>query len=433
MAQVLEGFGLSEASNVLKVVYLPPVREMLDNATPLLKYVEKEIQELAGGSDFVIPLHVGRNDAAGDGAAENGTLRLPGKQGYAKTSTRPKYLYGRIQVSGPVIAATKNNKGAFLKALESEMKGLMTDTKRAFNRQLHGDGLDVLAVATAGRVDANNLVVHDGLGNRFEHLNKTTLVDIRDVSNVYTLLNTALSVTRGAPVTGPPVGRNVVTTGAFSATIAVGDVIVKTGTWGNQMQGLKGIVSAADPLLALYPTGLQGLTVAAEPTWAAQVVYGDGGSSELTGVSPVAGRVDISFESLLDLETAISTESDRDASDIDLFMSSPGLKNQYIRLCRNERVFFNNMKLDGGFSAVTYNTKPWVWDNQCARNRVYALIFESLMLARLAELDWIDVGGDVLYRIDGGNQDAVGATLFAYQEFAVKERNANGVLLNINE
>jgi hypothetical protein len=43
-------------------------------------------------------------------------------------------------VSGPVIAATKSNKGAFLKALETEMKYLMQDTKRAFNRQLHGDG-----------------------------------------------------------------------------------------------------------------------------------------------------------------------------------------------------------------------------------------------------------------------------------------------------
>jgi hypothetical protein len=29
------------------------------------------------------------------------------------------------------------------------------------------------------------------------------------------------------------------------------------------------------------------------------------------------------------------------------------------------------------------------------------------MIARLAELDWIEVGGDVLYRISGGDVDAV--------------------------
>ena len=43
----------------------------------------------------------------------------------------------------------------------------------------------------------------------------------------------------------------------------------------------QGIISDADPNTA-YSTGLQGLTVASEPDWSAQVVYADGGSSELT-------------------------------------------------------------------------------------------------------------------------------------------------------
>jgi hypothetical protein len=55
------------------------------------------------------------------------------------------------------------------------------------------------------------------------------------------------------------------------------------------------------------------------------------------------------------------------------------------------------------------------------------------MIARLSDLDWIDVGGDVLYRISGGDVDAVGATLAVYQELAAKVRNANGTILNLNE
>jgi hypothetical protein len=420
-------FDLSAASNILKEVYLPPVREVLNNATPLLKYIEKEVQDIPGGSDFIIPLHTGRNDAAGDGAAENATLRAAGKQSFARTTTSPKYLYSRLRVSGPVIAATKNSKGAFLKALESEMKYLMQDTKRAFNRQLHSDGTDVIGVATAARTDANNLIVDDGIGNRFDHFNKTTLVDILDVSNSYAELNADLTVTRGALVA---TGRNIVTTGSFSATIADGDYVIKAGTWGNQMMGIAGIISDGNPNSTLYSAGLQGLTIASEPDWAAQVVYADGGSSELTSS---ASRVDISFEALQDLLTAISQNSDADETDINLFMSSPGLKNKYVQLCRNERVFFNNMKLDGGFSAVSYNQKPWVWDSQCKKNRVYAINFDSLMLARLADLDWIDTGGDVLYRISGGDVDGVGATLFVYQELAAKMRNVNGVVLNLSE
>jgi len=419
-------FAISDASPVLKEVYLPPIREVLNNATPLLKFIEKEIQEVPGGSDFIIPLHTGRNDAAGDGAAENGTLRAAGKQTFARTTTAPKYLYSRLRVSGPVIAATKSNKGAFLKALESEMKYLMQDTKRAFNRQLHSDGRDPIGFYVSGN-PGTSIVVDDGIGNRFDHFNKTTLVDLIDVTTADHVEQSAITATRGALVA---TGRTITIDPTIDTDAAEGDYFVKSGTFGKQMMGIAGIVSAADPNVTLYPNGLQGLAVANEPDWAAQVVYADGGTSELTSST---SRVDLSFEVLQDLLTAISVNSDYDESDVNLLITSPGMRNQYVRLARNERVFFNNMKLDGGFSAVSYNGKPIVSDPQSKRNRLYALVTETLMIARLADLDWIDVGGDVLYRISGGDVDAVGATLFVYQELAAKVRNANGVILNLNE
>lgn len=409
----------------MKQVYLPPVREVLNNATPLLKYIEKEIQEVPGGSDFIIPLHTGRNDAAGDGVAENGTLRAAGNQTFARTFASPKYLYSRLQVSGPVIAATKNNKGAFLKALESEMKYLMQDTKRAFNRQLHGDGTDPIGFYVSG-AGSTTVVVNDGLGNRFDHFNKSTLVDLIDVSAGYTVLGT-YTATRGSLVA---TGRQLTMSASLHASAAAGDFFVKSGTFGQQMMGIAGIVSDGNPNATLYPTGLQKLTVGAEPDWAAQVIYADGGTSE---TALAANRADISFEALQDLSTAVSVNSDYDESDINLYMSSPGIKNKYVQLCRNERVFFNNMKLDGGFSAVSYNGKPLVWDPQSKKNRLYALVTETMSIFRLSELDWIDTGGDVLYRIGGGDKDAVGATLAAYQELGAKIRNANGVILNLNE
>lgn len=422
----MAGFNTSEATPLMKEVYLPPVQQLLNNATPLLKYIEKEVQEVPAGGSFIVPLHTGRNDAAGDGRSENGTLATAGNQQFARTTTNPKYLYSRLRVSGPVMAQTKNNKGAFLKALETEMKFLMQDTKRAFNRQLHSDGTDPVAFYVSGSGSTSG-TVDDGQGNPFDHLNKTTLVDLLDASSSFAVLNSGLTLTKGA-ISGS--SRAVTASATISASAADGDFYVKSGTFGKQMMGIAGIVSAADPNSTIYTTGLQNLAVATEPDWAAQVVYADGGSSELTSST---GRVDISFEALQDLLTSISTNSDFDETDVNLFLMSPGMKNQYVRLCRNERVFFNNMKLDGGFSAVSYNGKPMVWDSQCKRNRIYALITETLTLYRLQELDWIDVGGDVLYRISGGDVDAVGATLAAYQELAVKVRNANGVILNLNE
>src|SRR5690606_35899129 len=141
-----------------------------------------------------------------------------------------------------------------------------------------------------------------------------------------------------------------------------------------QMMGIAGIVSDQDPNSTIYPTGLQGLKVTDEPDWAAQVLYADGGSSELTSSS---GRVDISFEALQDLGTMISMNSDYQESDINAYYGSPGIKNQYVRLARSERMFFNNMTLDGGFKVVSYNGKPFIDDPQAKRNRLYALIWET--------------------------------------------------------
>ena len=421
----MAGFNISDATPIMKNVYLPPVREVLNNATPLLKYVEKEIQEIPGGSDFIIPLHVGRNDAAGDGAAENATLRAAGAQAFTTTHTAPKYLYSRMRVSGPTIASTKNSKGAFLKAVESEMKYLMTDTKRAYNRQLHADGTDPIGFYRTG-AGSTTVTVDNGLGDAFDQFNKTTFVDLINGSNT-TVRQAGLTATRGT-ISGST--RTITTDSNLSGAATAGDYFVKSGTLGQQMQGLAGVVSNADPNAVLYPSGLQKLSITAQPDWAAQVVFADGGSSELTSS---VGRVDISFEVLQDALTAISQNSDFDETDVNLFITSPGMKNQYVRLARNERVFFNNMKLDGGFSAVSYNGKPIVWDPQARRHRIYGLITDTLMFARLAELDWIEVGGDVLYRISGGDVDAVGATLYAYQEFAIKVRNANALILNLNE
>jgi hypothetical protein len=418
-------FNLSDATPIMKEVYLPPVQEYLNNGTPLLKFIEKVTQTVPAGGEFIVPLHTGRNDAAGDGAAENATLRSAGKQSFARTTASPKYLYTRIQVSGPVMAQTKNSKGAFLKALESEMKYSLQDTKKAFNRQLNSDGTDPIGFYVSG-AGGTSVVVDDGIGNRFDHFNKTTLVDLIDVTD-FGVEQSGLTATRGSLTTG---GRTITVDSNLDADAADGDFFVKSTTFGKQMMGIAGIISASDPNSTLYPSGLQGLTVASEPDWAAQVIYADGGSSELTSAT---GRVDISFEVLQDLGTAISMNSDYTESDINAYFGSPGIKNQYVRLARAERMFFNKMTLDGGFTTVSYNGKPFIDDPQAKRNRLSAIIWETLALYRLSDLDWIDVGGDVLYRISGGDVDAVGATLAVYQELAVKVRNANGVILNLNE
>lgn len=407
-------FDYSAATPILKEVYLPALQELLNNATPLLKAIEKDITPVEGGN-FVVAIHRTRNNAAAIGASEGDTLPTAGQQGFVRAIVPVKQLYSRINVSGKAIAATKSNKGAFLKALESEMKYVMTDTKRGINRQLNGDGTGALAYWT-GADDTSGTNVDDGHGNGTTQLPTGALTcDLIDASDNATKLGTAISVTRGAVSTATTA---ITWTGAVSGS-AAGDYLVLKNTLGNEMTGIQAVISDANPIL--QTGGLHGLAVATYPDWKAVVLGSD------------SSKQDLSFPLIQQLVSRIVTESAIDESDLKMFHVHPAMRDTYVKLCQDERVFYNVMKLDGGWEAVTYNGKPVVADVQCRRNAFFAITPSSLSLAQMAPLDFMDKDGSVFYRISGGDVDAYGATAFVYQELMCKARNQNGVLLGINE
>jgi hypothetical protein len=407
-------FDYSAATPILKEVYLPALQELLNNATPLLKAIEKDITPVEGGN-FVAAIHRTRNNAAAIGASEGDTLPTAGQQGFVRAIVPVKQLYSRINVSGKAIAATKSNKGAFLKALESEMKYVMTDTKRGINRQLNGDGTGALAYWT-GADDTSGTNVDDGHGNGTTQLPTGALTcDLIDASDNSTKLGTAISVTRGAVSTATSA---ITWTGTVSGS-ASGDYLVLKNTLGNEMTGIQAVISDANPIL--QTSGLHGLAVATYPDWKAVVLGSD------------SSKQDLSFPLIQQLVSRIVTESAIDESDLKMFHVHPAMRDTYVKLCQDERVFYNVMKLDGGWEAVTYNGKPVVADVQCRRNAFFAITPSSLSLAQMAPLDFMDKDGSVFYRISGGDVDAYGATAFVYQELMCKARNQNGVLLGINE
>ena len=408
-------FDYTAAGNILKEVYLPALQELLNNATPLLSQMEKEVTPVEGGN-FVIALHTGRNSAAAIARAEGGTLPTAGQQSYKRAIVPVKQLYSRIEVSGKAIAATRSNKGAFLKALESEMKYVMVDTKRQLNRQLNGDGMGALAYWT-GADDTSGTNVDDGLGNGTTYLPAgATTLDLIDATDNSTALGTDIVVTRG---TVGSTSTAITWTGTVSGS-AAGDYLVYPGTIGKEMVGIRAVISDGNPAI-LGAGGLHGLPVASNPDWKAFVLGSDSAKQDLT------------FPLIQQLLSRIVSESAVDESDIKLFYCHPAMRDTYVKLCQDERVFYNVMKLDGGWEAVTYNGKPIVADVQARRNALFAITPSSMSLMQMAPLDFMDKDGSMFYRISGGDKDAYGATAFVYQELGCKARNQNGVLLGINE
>jgi hypothetical protein len=419
----MAGINLSTADKILKVQYLPPIRELLNNSTVLLSRLEKDSStQRVGGKSFTIPLHISRNEAANVGRPEDGTLPTAGAQGYTEAIVPNKYTYSTLRITGPVMAAARDNAQAFVDALTSEMKGLVTDTRRAYNRQLQGNGVDKLATFVSG-ANSTSVVVDDGLGNIFSHLpaGDAVTVDLLDVSSSYAALNSGITITRGA--SNGTTGFAATLSSAASASAADGDVFVVAGTQsgltGYAPMGIEGIIDNADP--ALLAGGLHGITVAAQPKWAAQSV---GSYSSLQ---------DISFPLIQSALSELAQNSDRSEADVKLFLMNYGVRDKYVELCTQERGWYNTMTIDGGFEAVEYNGKPFVPDNQCKRNTIFGIVPDSMKIYETSNgWDWMSEDGAVLAR-DVNNKDAYTATLFHYGDLGCSERNANIVIKGVRE
>jgi hypothetical protein len=414
---------LTTLDSALKVWYLPTMQKLLNNSTILLSRIQKDSStQNPDGKSFTVAIHSQRNDLAGIGIAENGTLPSDGNQGVINAIVPNKYTYTKIGFTGPVVRASRSNVGAFVKVADFETRQAMVDMKRRVNQLLNGDGTGALAYTTGNDV-ITPFLVDDNQGYPFHHLlaGQTNRVDIVSSVDHTALRNSAqLSVTVGAS-SATDVSIAFTGGGTFAAT-ADGDYLVPYGaTPGYQMQGILGIISDQNPVNAggLLPNGLHGLTVTAQPNWKAQII-----GSEST-------RRDLSTADIQRVLTMITSFTAYDESQVKFLLTHPFTRDKFVELMLNERGYVNEMTLDGGFEAVLYNKKPLVADPQARRGRISFIVPESLAIFRTSDFEWMEDDGAVLSRVSG--KDAYEATLFHYGDLACLARNANGAILGIND
>src|ERR1700746_2891792 len=144
------------ADSALKEFYLPAVREQLNNTNLLLSQIEKDTTNIEGRR-AVLSLHVSRNSSVGartEGAALPGTVSSGstsiGNEGYAEERIPIKHVYGRIQISGPIMRAMRSDRGSFIRALDSQMKGVTQSLKKDVNRQLWNGQTGAIVGFTSG-------------------------------------------------------------------------------------------------------------------------------------------------------------------------------------------------------------------------------------------------------------------------------------------
>lgn len=406
-------FTITTATNILKNRYIGPIREQLEGSSVLFSEIKKETRLKLSGKNWTVPLHTRRNLSAGVGRVEGGTLPTPSEQSYSNAIVPNTYQYGRIELTGPVFEAAKDDAGAFVRALASETEGVSRDMIKSFNRQLHSDGTDALAYWTTAD-DTSPFSLDDGQGNPFIFLRVGDIVDIVDQSALptQTLLGTALPVTA---VAAPGATTVAVTTSANPTGTAALDFAVLNGTLGNQLMGIRGIVSALDP--PLLSGGLHGIPVAGNNYWRAQVFGNSGVQRQLTTL--LMRRV---------LST-IASNSDFKDRDVEFILSSYDTYDEYYNVVVSDKRQVNTLQLDGGFKGLDFCGIPVVPDPDCRRNTMYFIVPESMRFFESAPLDWMEKDGSVLHRRE--DKDVYTGTMFAYFNLGCTARNANGLLTDI--
>lgn len=411
---------LSAADALLKVRYLGPVREQLNNKTVLANRLDRdESTQTVDGKSFTVPVHYKRNNQAGSGRPDNSTLPSVDSQASTTAVVPNKYIYTTIEVTGPSMAASRSNLGAFVRLIDDEVRGATRDMKKAFNRQLHSNGIDWLAYWTSAD-DTSGEVTDDNQGNAFVHLgNGATTCDLLDASNSYAVIGDSIVVTLGAEDTSTP-GWNVTWTGTVSGS-ADGDVLVPedtvVGGVGYSMMGIDGIIDDDNP--PLLGTGLHGLAVASNGWWKAQV-FGNSGTKRPLTLAMMQQPL-----------SQIAVRSDFDESDVKFLLGNVWVRDKYEQLLIADKRHVNVMDLDGGFSGIEYSGKPFVVDTQCKRNTIFYIVPETMKIFRNQDFSWMDLDGKIWHRRE--NKDSYFATMYHYGDLACITRNGNGKLEDISE
>ena len=400
MAQTLTNF-----DEALKIDYLPVVRSQLNNARILSSRIERNERDVSG-KRWQMVTHTTRNSGIGAGT-ETG-LPTAGQQAYANPYGVVKYNRGRIQVSRPTIEASKDSKGAIVRALESEIKGVTNDLKKEVNYQFFNDGTAARALIN-GDPGTETTLTLDSPGTRW--IMDGMLVDIVDPSSgVPCTSSTDLTVSSVDSAT------EITLSASANADVADNDVVVRANSTDDagtsyEMMGLKGIIDDNT-----YVDTLHNISRTDYPYWKCSTNSTDSNAGTLRDMT-------------LDLIQASLTSVEANGGKTNLILSDHAMRDAYAALVVADKRFVNTMKLDGGFTALEYNGIPWVADSDCPNSTVFFADTDHLQIMQMSDWSWMDRDGAVLSRVSGS--DAYEAVLYWYADLTTDKPKAHSFLRDV--
>lgn len=398
---------MTTADKVLKEFYLAPVREQLNNAVKTLAQFDKNTENVQGKRVYV-PIHVSRSPGVG-ARPDGGTLPAAGEQGYEDSLVPLKYQYGRIKVTGPTIRATKSDEGSFIRAVDSEMKGIVNDLKRDINRQVFGNGDSKIAqFAVTASGDVLNLATTTKASaiRQFEPGMKISIGTVAAPTTTAATLTVVSSSVANKTVT--------VATGTGVVTAAT-DFAFRLGNAGAnvsyEITGLQKQINSSGTLFDVDPTAF--------PVWVSTVKANGGTNRQITE--------DLVQETIDDVDVASGQTPT-------LWIGSHGVVRSYANALQVRSRYVNTVNLRAGWSGVEIaaaDGAAFAKDRDCPNNTAFALTPSEFVEYRQSDYDWADYDGRALRNVAG--EDGWEAFMGIDHEFATSRRNAHARVDDITE
>ena len=401
----MAGATLTTLSNILKDFYLPPVTEQLNNEVLLLQRLESRSEDLFG-NQAVVPIHTARNGGIGP-AAEGAALPASGSQAYKRATYDLKYLYGRVDVTGPSIAKTASEAGAFLRALKSELDGIRNDLKKDVARQAwgskHGNGL----IAQCGTTTTSRTVVlatSEALVKG--HIHVGMRVDVGTSASPASLVSgaTIVSVNESTPSFTYDTDKATISTTSSH-------YVSRSGAGAAEILGVCEYVSDT---AGVAIGGLDPDTAGVE-VWENQRMMNSGTNRAVS----------------IDLVAQAHSKSRQKGGEISLMAGSLGMERALFLLLQSQVRYTTPDNLDGGFKALEFMGKPFVADIDAPFNRISML--DERFVKVFSNRDWhfLDEDGDVLKWVTG--YDKWEAVLARYLNIGPTRRNVHVVLGDLTD
>lgn len=391
---------LADFDAALKDDYGPGLRNAINNSNVVFTEAFKNTEDIVG-RQAVWSVHTGRSTSTGS-RAELAALPVADRQRFTQVRDDLAYDYHTIKVSGQAKHLTQNDSGSFARALETEIDGAEKDLKANNSRAVYNDFTTIGSTSYTGAMGKITAV-----SGAVITLGGSTRPEMRYfwANQKIDVINGADGTVRGtATVSSVDKSAKTVTLAAAVTGMAANDYVARQGSFGAEINGLRGLVSATKKYAGVDPAVVQ--------EWASIEV-----GSSTTAIS----------ETVLD-ELAEDVETDGNGDMPDLYISDHLQRRKLASmLTAQKRYEGREVTLKAGWKGLQLTYGQLVADRFNPTTKVWALTRKQLVRFIGLDYTWDEDDGKVLYKaLD--DSDAIQARFKGYHNLEAPTRNSHGVL-----